>query len=244
MGERVEPWLRWSLGRWWRLSLLAPVGLAAWSFAIAAMSGRWEEVFTYEGDFIELSQVSLWGIGIGLAAWLGVRTQGRARGAVAWRGLIAMVALGRELDLQEMLNPEVLGGLGVRYRFDWWTDLSVPLLQKLMWVVIAAGVIVAFTAAVRRARPSTRQQLTCGHPAAWLTLLAVGFLGSGWVLDDLLRGMLPKVPAMTAEELGELMGAGLFMASIVASGTEPWAIWRRRVRLWRSAADGESPTGC
>jgi len=179
-------------GRWWRLSLVPPIGLLLVALLLYPVVED-PTVMHAEGGFIESSQAALWGGCIVAAGMLMRRTRGLTRRAVLWRGVIAMPALAREFDLQEMLNPEAFGPWGVHYRLDWWTDLSEPFLVKLAWAIVGVLAGLALVVPIAAARPEPQRQLRAGHPAAWLTLAGFVMLGMGWVLDDLLRDMLPKL---------------------------------------------------
>jgi len=62
-----------------------------------------------------------------------------------------------------------------------------------------------------------------GDAPTWLFLMAVGFLALGYVMDDLLgRGQfVPEIFTIALEETAELIGALLFLASLVLNARRP-----------------------
>lgn len=167
-----------------------------------------------EGGYIEWVQVGFWVVCILSATVLvAIHRHRQYRLHTLWLGIIAVVAAARELDLHEALNPETLGDLGVRYRIDWVLDGSVPIWLKAMWagifLVIGAALIVPLIFA--NGLPdfaSTRGRLF---------LIAVAFLGLGFVFDDLLRHVITNdAIKMINEEAAELIGVAFFLAAVLA----------------------------
>lgn len=198
-------------------------------------SPDWIQVHA-EGGIIESMQASIWGVAAacGLLALPRQRSP-RARSLVRFLGVLALLALAREFDLHEAVNPESAGALGVRYRLDWWADPTSPIVPRVLWagVAIAAGGLVA--RALGRLRPDPIGALGRGDLSAWLLVLAGGLLGCGYAADDLLRGLLPREGLQAAEELAELAGAACFLGGVLAR-LRPAAIAATPVEDDRNAA--------
>jgi len=207
---------------------LWPLVLAATAFPTIAATVLYlvvpdPRVVHLEGGIIERSQLVGWVVAAALAAFLAIRTrERRTAAAIAWRGILAVLLLARELDLHEALNPEMAGAFGVRYRLDWWLDPSTPFQAKLLWMSISGAVAALLLMPVAAAREPPLRLLSARDPAMWLTAIAFALFGAGWMIDDVLRGILEKHSAKAAEELVELYGVGCYVASVVACFERTW----------------------
>jgi hypothetical protein len=190
-----------------------PVGLLASPDAAA------HHAVYSEGGYIELVQVGMWVTVVLAAGWLFMteRVPRSHRMLTLWLGVVGVVAVAREMDLHEALNPETLGHLGVRYRIDWVLDQTVPLWLKAGWglfflVIGAALVIPLILAGGIRGLPhkdSARVRLFAA---------ATGCLAMGFVFDDLLRHVITNnALKQSLEETWELLGAVFFLAAVLVS---------------------------
>jgi hypothetical protein len=193
------------------------VGVGLW----AAVRGVPGALLAEDGP-LEVFEAVAWFACAATAFGLGWRTpDARGKWGVALLGVLATLAGLRELDAHVHFNPETLGAWGVRYRWDWWTSAQSPVGPRVLWGAIGLLVAAALIVPMVKARAQPLRQLRSGHPGTWLFCLAGGALATGWVLDDVLRGMLSKEPAKLAEELAELVGVSLYFACVVASIADP-----------------------
>ncbi|MFG0326893.1 MAG: hypothetical protein ACF8SC_06460 [Phycisphaerales bacterium JB037] len=199
--------------RWWLLGPGLALAAAIISGVVWMITGG--HVWAEDG-LIEYAQLGLWGVCVLVAGAVALTTPGRARAAAAWRGVLGAVAGARELDLHIKLNPETLGEWGVRYRLDWWTDMSVPLGVKSMWLAIGLAIGIALVLPIYLARQDPIRLLKARHPASVLFAIAIGGLAMGWAMDDLFRGWFAEEPAQALEELCELAGVGFYLGSVIA----------------------------
>ena len=210
-------------GRWrWALAAPAAAALAAAGIAVwVAFRGVPAGLLAEDGP-LELVEAGAWFVCAFVAFAFGWRTpDARGKWGVALLGVLAVLAGLREIDAHIHLNPETLGPWGVRYRWDWWTSADSPVAPRILWLLVGAAVGAALLVPMIKARARPIHQLRTRHAGTWLFCLAAGALAAGWVLDDVLRGMLAKEPAKLAEELAELIGVGLYFACVVASITDP-----------------------
>jgi hypothetical protein len=208
----------------------------AWISALAAGFFAWLSILVYglvtgqlrmitaESGTLEIAQVVVWALAILSSIVIALAFNDRkTRWTTVLLGVFAVGAAAREFDTHIMLNPEVFGDLGVRYRIDWWLDSSVSWALKAAWagvaVVVGSGLLsVAWLA---RGRPN----FTRARPR--LFILGLVFLGLGFVFDDLLRGKVRLDVAQALEESVEMIGAVFYLAAVLAP--ETW--WRIPAKL-------------
>ncbi len=170
-----------------------------------------------ENGPVETAQMSLWVCSSLLA--LGVflyRKRPRERLYAGWLGLVSALAAFREADGHILLNPEVLGSWGVRYRIDWWLSLDAPVLPRVMWAVVGIVIAVGLVAPLVKASPRAFLLIKGRDRAWWLFAIAAAALFVGYACDDLVgRGQfVAPIYSQSAEELSELVGALLFLLAI------------------------------
>lgn len=172
--------------------------------------GRW---LVSESGPIEVAQVACWVLSAGFAVVVARRvTSHTARWSTILLGVLAVLALLRELDMHELLNPDVIGPWGVHYRIDWWLDPAEPLGVKALWVgvLVLGTLIVAYPAWRARGKPD------CRRARPRLVVAAVLCLAGGLVIDDLLREVFATIPSQIVEESLEFLGCVFFLAAVVA----------------------------
>lgn len=150
-----------------------------------------------------------------------------------WRGVLALLIAARELDLQEKLNSDVVGRLGVHYRIDWWLDDTVPLWLRAGWGFVGLVTVVLLIAPPLLVRPPTLRLLRAGEITTWLFVAAFGLLFIGYAFDDLLgRGtIIESIHAtQTIEEFAELAGAAAYLGSCVTGLREPYSVRKARMQ--------------
>jgi hypothetical protein len=184
---------------------------------------HWKKI-AGEGGVLETLQSVMWASSalLGLVAGLSAR-RSRDRLNLLWLGVVASGILLRESDGHEWFNPEVIGPWGLHYRLDWWTDGSVPVVIKLLWLGLIAFAGITLVAPLLLARPDGLAQLRRRDVGAVMFILAIACIAFGWVADDLLgRGLLvPPAVSKVFEETGELIGAAAYLVSVLASALEP-----------------------
>ena len=170
-----------------------------------------------EGMLIESMQEAIWLIaaGCGLLALPRQRSL-RARAIVRLLGVLALVALAREFDLQEALNPEAMGSYGVHYRIDWWLSTESPVLPRILWAVVAVLLGWLVVTVLSLLRPDPVAALRTGDHSAWMLVAGFAFLFMGYFVDDQLRGVVSGVYGKAWEEVSELIGAALYLGAVIA----------------------------
>ncbi len=187
-----------------------------------------------ERGLVESVQVGFWALSVVAAAWAVLR-HGRRRDRLnaLWLLLLSVLAMLRELDVHELVNPKdghQLGGAGapenrygVSFKIEWWLDGEVDPLLKAAWgaaLLLLAALLIVPPLLVRA--PVVRL-LRRGDAPTYLFLASVALLGLGYVMDDLLgRGaMMPETYTLVAEETAELLGVMAFFASLVLTVRRP-----------------------
>lgn len=192
-------------------------GVAALAVGITSVLLQGHDVLYREGGILETLAVVLWASSIGLCGYvaLGV-AQGQQRSMVAWMGIVALLAMLRELDMDNMLNPDKLGAWGVRYRLDWWLNGNVNPLLKLGWGALFLTVGGMVLCVPIRQGQRWWQSLRRLEPAITFMAIAVLFLVLGAAIDDLLRKatFIPLSARQLVEETSETFGAAWFLASV------------------------------
>lgn len=197
---------RWKRGRWWWAvwAVLPPLAC----LPLAMLSGDWAAV--HEGGLAESLQAGLLLVTALSSIFVAARLDDfSCRNATLLLGVLATLALSRELDLHVLMNPEHLGRWGVRYRLDWWTSGSVGAAVKAVWILIFACVSGLLVILVRRS----------AGPIHWrfarprLMVLAVCMYAVGFACDDLLRGVINLHIAQWVEETSELLAAASLLGA-------------------------------
>ncbi|HBS28000.1 MAG TPA: hypothetical protein DEB06_00785 [Phycisphaerales bacterium] len=227
--------------------------LASWGSLVGAVhapshaAGPWwrdpERVFAERGP-VESAQVACWALSVLFAAWLVWKRPRRIdRLGAVWVLTLSALALARELDLHEQLNPGAHGGnLGVSFRLDWWSDPAVPMALKLGWALGGVALAGLLTVPPLLARVPVFSLLRARDPASWLFVVALGFLGLGYAADDLFgRGQfVSPIVTIGIEEGSELVGAACFLASILFTARCP--ISQRVAALARAGESSSAPS--
>ena len=190
---------------------------SSWAFEPGSV-GDWLSRLTHEDGLFEYTQLGLWGV----CALLGVAMVVRLRVLLdrwfgAWLALVSVLIVAREADAHVYLNPETLGGLGVRYRIDWWLSGETSVGLRAVWAVVFVVLGAALFVPAWWVSPR-HKTLLLGRDRAWWCFFASGFLiGLGWVMDDLLgRGQfVPPVYTQAMEESFELVAPTAFAAAMV-----------------------------
>lgn len=200
---------RWKGGRWvWAAySVLA----AAAALVMAVLSG--DLTVFIEGGLCESQQAGLLLLAVLSAIVMASRLlDARCRSTTLLLGVLATLALARELDMHKLINPEQIGAWGIRYRIDWWMDPSVRTDVKAVWLgamALLAGVIGLLS--YRSAGPIDWR---LARPRLMLLTGAMYF--AGFVCDDLLRGVIALPIAQGLEETAELLAAGSLLGATLA----------------------------
>jgi hypothetical protein len=193
--------------------------------AFAAHGALYTYWFGWKNLFIESSWVEIWQLLAWLTAasfsWWGVARieSSRDRAMALWLAILSSLCAAREEDRHELLNPEVIGDFGVRFRVDWWLDASVPLLLKLAWLIVAIVLIAGVTLPLLWARPRVLRLIFGRDPAIWLCGVGGGFMMLGYLFDDIIgRGLLVSLnTSQVLEEGSETIGAFLIAAGVFVS---------------------------
>lgn len=170
-----------------------------------------------ENGPVETAQMVLWICSSLLASGVFLfRKRPRERFFAGWLALVSALAAFREADGHILLNPEVLGSWGVRYRIDWWLSLDAPVLPRLLWAVLAVLIVVGLVLPIAKASPRAVELLKGRDRAWWLFAIAAAALFAGYAFDDLLgRGQfVAPIYTQSAEEFSELVGAVLFFVAV------------------------------
>lgn len=223
------------------MPLAAGAGLVIGTLSLAAYSlAPDKEAFVEESGPLEWVQLAVWIASTGVALVATVLAPSRRdRIDAIWLLILSALAVARELDVQNLLNPEHgAGDLGVSFRIEWWLDSGVSPGLKAAW--LSAGLVLAalILAPPLLVRAPVVRLLRAGDAPAWLFLGAIGLLGCGYALDDLVgRGaFVPESWTRLAEEVAETMGALCFLASLALTAGRPLS---RRIR----AIGGDAVSG-
>lgn len=197
---------RWNRGRWWWAVWAALPALA--SMVLATLSGDLD--IYQEGGLAESLQAGLLLVTALSSIYVAARlTDVRCRNTTLLLGVLAVLALFRELDLHVLINPEHLGRLGVRFRLDWWLSGRTDALVKAIWILLFASTGCLFAIlALRSAGPIDWRR---ARPR--LMALAIGLYAISFACDDLLRGIIHLRIAQGIEESVELIAAAAVLGS-------------------------------
>jgi hypothetical protein len=112
----------------------------------------------------------------------------------------------------------------VSFKLTWWTDEAVPLWLKAAWGAAIAALVMLVVVPPLLVRAPVVRLMRRGDAPTWLFLAAIGLLGFGYVMDDILgRGRIGVSPEVTVaiEEISETLGAAAFLASLVLTLRRP-----------------------
>jgi hypothetical protein len=161
----------------------------------------------YEGGVVQTAQAVTWALSVVVVFTTAHRRPTSLdRRAALWQGMLAVVALIRELDLHESLQTMT----PIHFRLRWLLESDASFWWK--GVVLAVGVAIAMALAPRGLVGPWWTLLRRGDLAAWLLLTSVACLFAGYCLDDIVtrRVRAYRVPLQIAEEALELVGAVAF----------------------------------
>jgi hypothetical protein len=187
-----------------------------------------------EGGTLENFQMIGWVVAAIVASAFTWAIPSRAcRGALLLLAGGAAFAAAREIDLHERINPAglrltvesmQLGWLidpqtayqwGVRFRANWWFSARQPVLPRLLWGLIFAGICGLGVYLVRRGAGALLQRGATLNRLLPLLAVVGGLMFAGWAADDLLRYRVPLRQAQVFEETVEL-AAVLVYAAVIA----------------------------
>lgn len=208
---------------------------------------RLEHVFEEHG-VLELLHPWLWWLNAVLATvgcW-----RGGARRDVwfyFWIAFLSMIAGLRELDLHVLLNPDNIHYLGfnreqaVHFRIDWWLSSETGILTRLAWGSIFLILATGFFVPLVLARVRWKRLVLALDAFAWTFGAACGFLGLGYVMDDIILRTMPEAPAwgQRAEEISETVGVALMVCATALALHE--SHHSRATRVAKRRSDGRSP---
>ncbi|MBX3367559.1 MAG: hypothetical protein KF912_09650 [Phycisphaeraceae bacterium] len=204
-------------------SVCALGALSLGALILARPGMQLEHVFA-ESGVMERTHPWTWLLCVAIAAFGCWR--GGARRDVSfllWVGFLSFVAGTRELDLHVLLNPENIHILGltaenaVRFRSDWWTDPNTDILVRVMWGALFIVGAACFFVPLICARVRWKRLLLGLDSSAWTFAAACGFVGLGYVTDDLLLRLTEDPPpwGQTMEEAAETVGVALIACALL-----------------------------
>jgi hypothetical protein len=212
------------------MGLVLSAGLAL-MYALAPDKGRLHA----ENGPLEDLQLALWlaSVCVAAAAVWRWRRSWRDRLQGIWLGVLALLAAGRELDMQILLTPQHLGRFGIHYRIDWLLDPRASLPLRVALIVLTVAVVGLMLYPPSRLRLPAWRMLRAGDAVLGLIGVAVGCLLAGFVIDDTLRGSrhIPFDVRQALEECVELFGAAAYLAATVVMRRCPLAERYRRAGL-------------
>jgi len=195
--------------------------------------------FHAEGGPIEWTQFGLWGLA---AIFLFLATKRaptlRDRMNAGWYATLITLAIFRELDFHQWLNSDRGPFPGVHFRTRWLIDASQPLGPKIVLGAFFVILMLLLTVPPLFIRTPIRF-FWRGDAATWLFILAIGLMGFGYMLDDILgRGLLFENDEILqgVEEYFELLGVMAMACSAFITFRKPLTT---RIRAMK--AQGESP---
>lgn len=190
-----------------------------------------ESVLFAEGHLVQSAQAIAWGVALIVVlatAWR--RPTAGDRVFAWWQGLVALVALLRELDLHEWL--QTLGP--IHFRSRWLLEAPVSVWWK--GAVVGGGLVLAgaLVASPLILRIPWLALLRRRDRVAWLIVACLGCLVAGYAIDDIVARLRWVDRSLTkpVEETLELVGALAFWASIELERSDPLS--RRAGQGWRA----------
>lgn len=202
-----------------------PFGYLAWSGAIAlslilaitviAVLVQKPDILYMESGPLENMSITLWLLSAFAAAAAYRRWTGKIDRLVAfWVALISCLATLREADAHILLNPAVIGSLGIHYRIDWLLDPRASLLLKLGYATLFTVLVGAIFGPLFVLRSRFWRLTRAGDAGIGMLIVAAVGILLGYVMDDLLRNspLMTKAIRQLTEESGEFLGAIAFLS--------------------------------
>lgn len=169
-----------------------------------------------EAGPLENMSLALWLLSAFAAAAAYRRWTGKVDRLVAfWVAAMSCLAALREADAHHLLNPDVIGRIGVHYRIEWVLDPGVSILLKVGYALLFLPVVAVGFVPLLRLRGGFGRLARAGDAAVGMLIVAgVGVL-LGYIMDDVLRGcpFMRKAVRQLIEETGEFAGALAFCAA-------------------------------
>jgi hypothetical protein len=176
------------------------------------------ELFS-EGHVVQAAQAVVWALSAIVAFATASSRRGLDGGVSAWLGVLALLALLRELDLHELLHATT----PIHFRLRWLleSDTSIWWKAGVVSLVLTVAAVVLAPLIVLRAR--WRTLLGHGDRETWLLVAALGCLAAGYLLDDIVGRWAGMDRAWTkpVEETLELAGAVAYWVSVEGERARP-----------------------
>lgn len=181
-----------------------------------------------EAGVLEQIQSILWALIAAVGLFLTVRqTRIPDLAAMFLFSVLAVAASAREFDAHVLLNPESLGGYGVRFRLRWWLDPEVSFMLKFVWLTIGATMLTLVVVPLWFSRGPLIRAVRRREPIAWL-FGAVGVLMViGMICDDVLRYRVPLAVTQRIEEVAETFAPVAYFLAILIfhwSASKGWKV--------------------
>jgi hypothetical protein len=173
-----------------------------------------------EGHVVQTAQAVVWALAA-VVALAAASAPGRLldRAVAGWLGVLALLALLRELDLHELLQATT----PIHFRSRWLLESDASLWWKVgVLGLVLAGVAAVFVPPIALPVP-WRTLLQRGDRVTWLLLAALGCLAAGYLLDDIVGRWAGVDRAQTkiVEETLELAGAVAFWMAVERERARP-----------------------
>ncbi|MEO1008235.1 MAG: hypothetical protein AAFX79_06690 [Planctomycetota bacterium] len=219
---------------WPPLAALAALLGVVLGLAIAGWPAHWSGGIAVEGGPIEGAQLWVWMLALLLL------TRGMARGLrgevagwtgrdawhLGWLMVLSGLAVLREFDAHVVLNPEVLGDWGVRYRLDWWLAADSPVLPRIAWAIAGALGVAAVVVPPVVFRARVFALLRRLDLASILMAAGVALVVAGYLSDDVLGRdqFVPTAYMQMIEEGAELVGVAFVLCAMRVVAARPLAV--------------------
>lgn len=161
-----------------------------------------------------------------------------------WIAFLSILGALRELDYHVVLNPDNIHYLGltadhaVRFRIDWWSDPATPIGARVAWAAAIGFAMFCLFVPLVLARVRWKRLVMGLDAFAWMFGAGCGFIGLGWVFDDIILRLYTTSPGWgkLAEEGVETLGQLLIFVSLcLAMRRSPHA--RAVALLHKSSSD-------
>lgn len=163
-----------------------------------------------------------------------------------WTAFLSMIAGMRELDLHVVVNPDNIHLLGlsrdhaVRFRSRWWLSAETGVVTRLVWGLVFLVLATGFFLPLVLARARWKRLVLGMDDFAWMFGAACGFLGLGYVMDDIILRLFENPPSWgkLAEETSETIGIvlmGWALALAVREGHHARAMRRMKPKSGSAA---------
>ena len=173
-----------------------------------------------EGQAVQTAQAVVWALSAVVAlATASAPRRPLDRAVASWLGILALLALVRELDLHELLHTST----PVHFRLRWLLESDASIWWKAgVLGLVLAGVAVVLVPPIALPIP-WRTLLWRGDRATWLLLWALGCLSAGYLLDDIVGRWagVDRTQTKIVEEALELVGVVAFWMSVEAERARP-----------------------